>query len=117
MRKARQLPGPDGLVQMHAIVAGNLAQAVGGNVACQDNGRNCAVGLLLQPAYDLEPVETLRQVVVGNNQVQYAVPWDANSKRLVTISGDQSAVTFVVEKQLEHFEHRRIVFDDEDGAA
>ena len=44
--KARQLLGPDGLVQMHTAVAGNLAQAIGRDVACQDNGRDC----VLEPA-------------------------------------------------------------------
>ncbi len=38
-------------------------------------------------------------------------------QRLVPICGDHSAMTLVVKKQLEHFEHCRIVFDDQDRAA
>ena len=102
---------------MHAIVAGNLAQAVGGYVARQDDGRNCALSLPLQPGYDLEPVEALRQVVVGDNQVRRDRPLGHQPQRLVAICGDQGAMTFVVKEQLEHFEHSWIVFDDQDGAA
>ena len=115
--KARQLRGPDGLVQMHAAVAGNLAQAIGRDVACQDDGRDCVLSLLLQPGDGLEPVEALRQVVVGDDQVRHGRPLGRQLQRRVPICGDQSAVTLVVEKQLQHFEHCRIVFDDQDRAA
>ena len=75
LRKAHQLLRPDGLVQMHATMAGNLAQAIGRDVACQDDGRDCALSLLLQPGDGLEPVEALRQVVVGDDQVRHGQPW------------------------------------------
>ena len=38
-------------------------------------------------------------------------------QRLVPICGDDSAMTLGVEKQLQHFEHFRIVFDNQDRAA
>ena len=115
--KARQLLCPDRLVQMHTAVAGDLAQAIGRDVACQDNGRDCVLSLLLQPGDDLEPVEALRQVVVGDDQVRHGRPLGCQLQRLVPICGDDSAMTLVVKKQLQHFEHSRIVFDDQDRAA
>ena len=73
--------------------------------------------LLLQPGDDLEPVEALGQVVVGDNQVRHGRPLGCQLQRLVPIGGDHSAMTLVVKKQLEHFAHSRIVFDDQDRAA
>ena len=75
------------------------------------------LSLLLQPCDDLEPVEALRQVVVGDDQVRHGRPLGYQLQRLVPICGDESAMTLVVEKQLQHFEHCRIVFDDQDRAA
>jgi hypothetical protein len=105
---------PDRLVQVHTAVPGNLAQAIGRDVACQDNGRDCVLELLVQPGHEFQPVETLWQVVVGDNQVRHGP--GRQLQRLVPICGDDRAVTLVVKKQLQHFEHSWIVFDDQDRA-
>ena len=68
----------------------------------------------MQPCDGLEPVEALREVVVGDNQVEFDRP-GRQLQRFVPICGNDSAMTFGIEKQLQHFEHFRIVFVGERG--
>ncbi len=113
---ARQLRSSDGLAQVYAAVAGNLAQAFGRDVACQDNGWDCVLSLALQPCNGLEAVEAPRQVVVGDDQVRHSRQCGHQLQRLASICGDDSPMTLGFEKQLQHFEHGRVVFDNQDRA-
>ena len=85
---ARQLLGPDRLVQMHAAVAGDLAQGVGRDITGQDHGRDVVLELLSQAGDDLEPVEPVRQVVVGDDEARNG-PLRCQLQRLAPIGGDQ----------------------------
>ena len=105
-----------GLFRCTQPLAGNLAQAIGRDVACEDYGWDCVVRLPLQLRDGLESVEALREVVVGDDQVEPGQP-GCQCQRLVPICGDDSPMTLGVEKQLQHFEHFRIVFDNQDRTA
>jgi hypothetical protein len=84
---ARQLLGPDRLVQMHAAVASDLAQGVSRDVTGQDHGRDFVLELLSQAGDHLQPVEPVRQVVVGDHEA-WNGPLRCQLKRLAAIGGD-----------------------------
>src|SRR6185436_4331859 len=102
---------------MHATVPGNFAQGIGRDVTGQDNGRDVVLELLPQACDDFEPVDAVRQVVVGDDQVRDGRPLHHQLQRLAPIGGHQSVMTVVVEKQLKQLTYRWIVFDDQDCTA
>jgi hypothetical protein len=114
--QARQIPSPNRLVEMHATTAGDVAQALGRDIACQNNARDRVLSPRLYPGDDLEPSDAVRQVVVGDNKVGHIRPF-GKFQRLMTICGNDRALTLVVKKQPQHIEHHGIVIDDEDRAA
>jgi hypothetical protein len=101
---------------MHTTVAGDLAQAIGRDIACQDYRWDGVASLPLQPCDGLESVQALREVVVGDDQVQHGQP-GRQFQRLVPICSDEGPMTLGVEKHLQHFEHFGIVFDNQDRTA
>src|SRR6185295_18447326 len=112
---ARQLPGSDRLVQMYAAVGGDLAQGNSRDVAGQNHGRDVLPDLLPQAGDDLGPVESVRQIVVGDDEVRNG-PLCRQLQSPAPIGGDQGAMTLVVEKLLQQLAHRRVVLDDQNGA-
>ena len=105
------------LVQVQMAALGDLAQCVGRDIAGEDDGWDLVTERLSQAGDDLEAVQTLRQIVVGDDEVRVYRPSRRQLQRLSSILGGRRAVALAFEQEREHLAHRRVVLDDQDCAA
>ena len=68
--QGHQLPRLHRLVQVQVAALGDLAQGVGRNVAGQDDRRDLVTERLPQAGDDLQAVQAVRQIVVGDDEVR-----------------------------------------------
>ena len=101
---------------MQVATVGDLAQGVGRDVAGEDDSRNLVTEPLPQAGDNLKAVQTLRQIVVGDDEVRAYRPSYRQLQRLSPILGGRCAVTLAFEQKREHLTHGRVVLDDQDCA-
>ena len=72
--RACQLAELDGLVEMNAVVKGDIAQGLGRNIAGENDERSLSIELLPQSLRHLNAVHTIWQVVVGKDKIRSRHP-------------------------------------------
>ena len=86
------------LVQVQMAALGDLAQCVGRDIAGEDNGWDLLTERLSQAGDDLEAVQTLRQIVVGDDEVRAYRPLRRQLQRLSSILSGRRAVALSFEQ-------------------
>jgi hypothetical protein len=117
VEKGLSAPSPSPVCSGAGAPLGDLPQGGGRDVAGQDDSRDLVTERLPQAGDDLQAIQTLRQVVVGDDKVQAHRPSRRQLQRLSPILDGRREMTLAVEQECQHLAHRRIVLDDQDCAA
>ena len=112
----RQLLQLHRLVELHAVLARDVAQGAGRDIAGQNDDRDLAMKLLPQLRGDLKPVHAVRQIVVREDEVGPDRPSRHQFQRRDAVRRCRRAMAFVLEEKLEELAHFGIVLDDQDRA-
>ena len=115
--RARQLAQLDGLVEMNAVVKGDIAQGLGRNIAGENDEWNLPIELLPQFLRDLNAVHAVRQIVVGKDEIRSHRPARHHFQSGGTVDGGRDGISLFVQEQFEVLAHFRVVLDDQDRSS
>ena len=105
------------LVELHTVMASDIAQGVGRDITGQNDDRDLAMKFFPQLRDDLEPVHTVWQIVVCEDEVRSDRPARDQFQRCDTVRRCYRAMALVLEDEREEFAHVGIVLDDQDRAS
>src|SRR5579872_1520830 len=111
-----QLLQPHRLVQLHAIVTRDIAQRACRYVAGQDNDGDATMKLRAQRLDNLEPIKTLRQIVVGKDEIRLDLVSRNEIERGDPVRRRRGMAALVLEQESEKVAHLGVILDDQDGA-
>ena len=112
--RPRQIVQFDGLVEMNAVVKGDIARGLGRNVAGENDEWNSPIERLPQFLGDLNPVHAVGQIVVGEDQIGPHRPARHRFQSSGAVDGRRDVIALIVQEQLEVLAHFRIVLNDQD---
>src|ERR1700691_680503 len=97
----RQLGQFDGLVEINAVVKGDIAQGLGRNIAGENNEWSLSIELLPQSPRHLNAVQTVWQVVVGKDKIRSRPPTRHRFQSSRTVDGGRNGIALFVQEQLQ----------------
>ena len=95
------------LVELHTVMASDIAQGVGRDITGQNDDRDLAMKLFPQLRDDLEPVHTVWQIVVCKDEVRSDRPARDQFQRCDTVRRCYRAMALVLEGERRGIRARR----------
>ena len=112
--RAGQLAELDGLVEMNAVVKGDIAQGAGRNIAGENDEWNLSIELAPQSLRHLYAVHAVWQVVIGKDKVRSHRSARHRFQGAGTVNRRHDEISLFVQEQLEMLANFRVVFNDQD---
>src|SRR6185312_13090990 len=112
-----QLFQPYGLVEVDAIVTGNIAQRGCRYVAGQDDDRDPTMKLRAQLLNNLKSIQSLRQIVVRKDEIRPDLASRDEIKRSHPVWRRRGIAPLVLEQEIEEIAHPGIILDDQNSAS
>ena len=106
----------DELVELNAVVHGDVAQRLGRNIAGQNDAGNLSIEELAQAPRNLDPRHTIRQIVIGKDDVRRGRPARDPAQRARPVDRGRDAVAFVAHDRRQMAADFGIVLDHENMA-
>src|SRR6185437_14628756 len=111
-----QLLQPHRLVELDAVVTGNVAQRARRYVTGQDDNGDPAMKSRAQLLDNLKPILTLRQIVIREDEIGPDLASRDQIERGDPVRCDSGMAALVLEQQIEEIAHLGIVLDDQNSA-
>ena len=113
MDRARQFRQLDRLVQLGAVLPGNLLQGPGRDIAGEDDHGNSLAQQLAHRVGHLKPIETERQIIVGQHQSRMDHPAADQVDGRHPVGNRCDVVPFVLKDQRQELADLGIVLDQQ----
>src|SRR5690348_12123612 len=114
---SRQLLGRYRLGVLDIALAGDFASCPGRNVPGEDERREVMTKHPAQPGHDFKPGQSLRQIVVDDDDVGLDVLVFSKRDCLLAVCGCRGAMAVRLQQQFERIAQGGVVFDNQDRAA
>src|SRR6185437_2648106 len=112
-----QLFQPYGLVEVNAVMTGNIAQRACRYVTGQDDDRDPTMKLGAQLLNNLKSIQTLRQIVVREDEIRPNLASRDEIKRSHPVWRRRGIAPLLLEQEIEELAYLRVVLDDQNSAS